>query len=823
MPPKQKAPAPIDRPLSRAYLREFSGWSTADPPGLSDPSSLRILSNVSVNRDGSIGPRPVLNYMADGAPIADQESLDIRGEFEPFYLNDGRVARLFATKLPGPVTIVVFRVLVDTGPFSWEIMTLEEAGFRNHEGYSPDWFASYISVEEDSLPTYIRFLQIDNKILALNDKGWPVRVFSVGADKYVAHPREISRPTFTDKMHVNHPMKEHIPNVGSNPFPGDPNWSFLVRSALTANTLIPNNDTIYRIGVFYTFSNELGETAPSGVTERTLARPWSSWSWTKPKPTAVLPAPTEPGGDETDDAAEMADQLLVWPGWDAFDHARTLGATHFNVYAMAWTTQGDMPSEALYVGSREITGPTMSQWDCWVRIGPMGLYVANRSKLAPSREDRRNYTKPSSASNGVVAADRLVLVGDPNAAAVVRWTSNEQGNYLNFTSEVGGGFKTLTSGNLQVPAAVALWQNPQSVDTLTILCEGTDGRSSSYYMAPAQIASQSEAVNIMGFEETSSTEGTWARYGVQVLNNALYHPTDQALIKSTAANYNINHKVMTEQIRNLWQKLNHKVIVAEQIGNRLYFLVHNTASDAEALEPKMRGNEVWVLDTQPDGGVWFRWRIQAVSLKKLAIQTGSGLYRTRLGVIRPEGFYNMDVESQGYHDTLGPGNAEPQTVDWEIETNTQGANRAHDAWAHLRQLVINIGNFHGTFVYGIRGYDIHGQYVEIEKVVHGKPVSDPWETLAYDTEDTLEIKRDMKEWRFFARAHHDEAGVPDVMRGTINFVQYRYTPISVNVGYAQGSVETFEYSRDALNAVRGSGQTWTWNGITDPLSPEPLM
>ena len=39
MPPKTKIPAPIDRPLSRAYLREFTGWSTAYPPGLSEPTS----------------------------------------------------------------------------------------------------------------------------------------------------------------------------------------------------------------------------------------------------------------------------------------------------------------------------------------------------------------------------------------------------------------------------------------------------------------------------------------------------------------------------------------------------------------------------------------------------------------------------------------------------------------------------------------------------------------------------------------------------------------------------------------------------------------
>ena len=48
MPPKAKLPAPIDRPLSKAYVREFTGWATADPPGISDPTSLREMDNVLI-------------------------------------------------------------------------------------------------------------------------------------------------------------------------------------------------------------------------------------------------------------------------------------------------------------------------------------------------------------------------------------------------------------------------------------------------------------------------------------------------------------------------------------------------------------------------------------------------------------------------------------------------------------------------------------------------------------------------------------------------------------------------------------------------------
>src|SRR6187431_1170446 len=97
MPPKAKLPAPIDRPLSRAYLREFTGLSTAFPPGLSDPTSLRSMDNMLVNRDGSCRIRPGLRYMSyasGGVPLARRPL----GTHEAFYLNDGAKAYLFAVK-----------------------------------------------------------------------------------------------------------------------------------------------------------------------------------------------------------------------------------------------------------------------------------------------------------------------------------------------------------------------------------------------------------------------------------------------------------------------------------------------------------------------------------------------------------------------------------------------------------------------------------------------------------------------------------------------------------------------------------------------------
>ena len=57
---KAMPPPPIDRPLSKAYLRKFTGWSTATPPGMSDPTSLRVMHNCNVDTDGSLRIRPGL-------------------------------------------------------------------------------------------------------------------------------------------------------------------------------------------------------------------------------------------------------------------------------------------------------------------------------------------------------------------------------------------------------------------------------------------------------------------------------------------------------------------------------------------------------------------------------------------------------------------------------------------------------------------------------------------------------------------------------------------------------------------------------------------
>jgi hypothetical protein len=414
-----------------------------------------------------------------------------------------------------------------------------------------------------------------------------------------------------------------------------------------------------------------------------------------------------------------------------------------------------------------------------------------------------------------VAADRLVLVNDPTAAAVIRWTTNEQGNYLNFAPHVGGGYKTLTSGNMQVPAVAKLWQNPQSADTITVLNLGTDGQSTAYYMAPASVSSQSDNTPVMGFEETTATPGTVSPYGCEVANNALYHPLDDQLMKSTASNYNITHKSMTDQIVNVWQPLlNKKKIVSCFFDQRLYFLVHNP--DGAVLPQHCNGNEVWVFDLAAENGNWSRWLTPGVSLRKLELQG-----RLYLSLIHPEGVYVFDdlARVDQYVDAGSIINMRP--IEWRLETNTQGANRAHDAWSHLQQVNITVGNFTGAMEYGIRGHDRHGQYIEKKKVLRDdrEPDDMPW-----DLEDMLLVKKDLKEWRFFASSQiiHDPVGDNDYVQesaGQINLVQYRYTPISVNVGYEHGSVETFVYGRDALMFESGNTTNATPMPMVDTSRP----
>ena len=748
---KQTIAAPIDRPLSRAYLRKFLGWSTAAPPGLSEPASLRLMHNCSVSADGAVRIRPglrrVLNVPTDGRIV---------GSFEHFYTQAGKKALLFAVReVNGQVS---FRVAVDEDGDGY-METYPITSYFTHVGESLNFGAD----PGKGPVTYVKYVQIDNKILALSDNQEPFRLFRVGGVREAKVMKTLTRPTYdvADMLQVIEPS---------------PTWTataqVTVPTAETAqvDSLISSDSSknIYNFGYFYTFNTEIGESAPSRVTTRKVQRRWSNWNWDL----------------DIEDDTKSGDQLAAIIPTAVWNAAVAAGAVSWNLYYLTWSDQDAVPVEGILLKTTDMVGKTRDQAG-WATHTPL-LQGIDSSKPLPSLTGLENYTEPSAAGQGVVAGDRLVLVYDALNAARIKWSSNLQGDYLNFSASKGGGYKTLTSGNLYMPATVLLWQNPQSVDTLVVLCTGLDGYGTAYYMSPnSTVTAQNSTITIMGFEETTATPGTVSPYGCEVLNNALYHPLENNLMKSTASNYNINHALMADDIQNMWHQVplsDKRRIVSSQMDSTLYYLVQSPVgweTDAES-----NGNQVWLCDTALSGA-WSCWDVVGTSLRKLEVD---GLLY--MGVTSKNCIYVFDPE-QDHDDVWDDVEWVQRGMPWEIVTNTHGANRAHDAWAHLQQANVTFGNFTGECVYGIRGKDLNGMPIEVKKH-YVAPVKGHDPLDRYDLEDHLEVKRNMKEWEFFWRS----APKPkNRSYGSVNFVQYRYTPISVNVGYEYGSVETFEYSR----------------------------
>ena len=962
---KAQTPPPIDRPLSKAYLRKFTGWSTAAPPGTSDPTSLRVMHNCSVDSDGSLRIRPglqhVLNEPAPG---------DIVGTFEHFYTTDGRKAILFAYRDVGDGSKVKFCTAVYNS--ASHVFDLDAALTTRFPG------AVSATLAFSSSCTYVKYVQIDNRILALSDSGEPFRVFWVGANPKAKKISKITVPDYTpaqapnvfqpdDEWIVGTPIRINRAldprttstnnmaarnswqliqgsdgvNIGgvvglstylgsattagnsgtgtyrglnyfnaidsANPtaanglpvtpgeditiscwmrsshrvlalgvamrffngtswvgaaingttvspsigtwqrvsvsatvpagasyvsgffgVPGSTSWptigerldvaGILVEGANIVDTYFdgstlngianravrwegtannsrsqlvdPSNtqqnvpspetpaaDTLissdsskntYSFGYFYSFNNEIGETTASRITVVKGQRRWTGWR-----------------ADAADDQMST-DQLAAIIPQAVYDAAVAQGALSWNLYFVTWSDQDSVPIEAALLRTVDMEGKTYAEAG-WATHTPL-LQALDGAHALPNENDTDNFTDPSTAGQGLVAGDRLVLVYDKLQAARIRWSSNQQGDYLNFSASKGGGFKTLTSGNLFIPACVKLWQNPQSVDTITVLCQGLDGYGTAYYMSPGTaVTTQTQQAAIMGFEETTATPGTVSPYGCEVMNNALYHPLDNNLMKSTASNYNINHATMADPIENVWRQVslsNKRKMVSCAMSPHLYYLVQSPVGKIDA--PDANGNQVWVCDTA-QSNIWSCWDVEGTSLRKLeingllymAITSGPSIF-----VFNPEKD-NDDVWDDEWVE---------EGIPWEIVTNTQGANRAHDLWATLQQANVTFGNFTGECVYGVRGVDVNGKEVDVSKhYVSAKHSHNPLDR--YDQSDFLLIRRIMMEWEFYWRS----ADRPkNRSYGSISFVQFRIAPASVNVGYEYGSIESFEYgTRDA--------------------------
>lgn len=761
---KQTIAAPIDRPLSRAYLRKFTGWSTAYPPGMSDPTSLRVMHNCSITADGALRIRPGMRSVfitpADG---------EIVGTFEHFYIGRGSnlppiKALLFAVREgDGSVGFRVAKDMLDNGTYS---IVNANTVFTVRSGDDLNFQRPGIG---KGLVTYVKYVQIDNKILALSDNDEPFRLFTVGSELKASVIRSIVRPEYTtaDRLAVREPNQSWIDSAQIlTPWIETPSTTQLVSSDTTKN--------VYSFAYFYTFNNEIGESAPSMTTTIKVQKRWTNWT-----------------PHETDDS-KASDQLVAIIPEAVWNAAKTAGAVSWNLYFLTWSDQDAVPVEGVLLKTTDMEDKTYNEAG-WASHTPL-LQGTQGMMALPSPNNRENYTEPSAAGQGLVSGDRMVLVYDALQAARIKWSSNQQGDYLNFSSSKGGGYKTLTSGNLFTPAAVKLWQNPQSTDTICVLCMGLDGEGAAYYMNPSTtVNAQNQTVTIMGFEETTATPGTVSPYGVEILNNALYHPLDNNLMKSTASNYNINHALMADDIQNLWHRVPapaKKKIVSSQMDSTLYYLVRSPL--AWETDPDSNGTQIWMCNTAISG-VWSCWDVVGTALRKLEVD---GLLY--MAIASGNSIYVFDNE-QDHDDEWDGSTWVERGIPWEAVTNTQGANKAHDAWCVLQQVNVTFGNFTGECVYGIRGKDVNGQPIEIKKHYQAPHRGhDPLDR--YDLEDFLQVRKVMKEWEFF----WSSAPRPkNRSYGSVNFVQYRYMPATVNVGYENGSIETFEYSQRDSTSVNG--------------------
>lgn len=760
MPPKPKTPQPIDRPLSRAYLREFTGWSTAFSPGLSDPTTLRIMENCWLTREGALAVRPALRsvFPAGDWLTTNFNTKGLIGSVESFFLNDGTKALLFAVREQSDeITFKVARY--NSGTNKYDVIELPDAGFTGS--------TSAMSFTADT--RYVRYLQIDNKILALPDSPNEldtVRIFFVGEDKMLVAPQELSVPEWdgSDAPFVRHPDAAWI-NGNQSPLPSPETPTAGSSGQPLTGTLIDSDaaDNVFNFGYFYTFYNDLGETNASQMAVVKTKRPWSQWQWQTPDGSG------NPSGTNTTDPTLVCDQLVVAVLDAVRQVAEAEGATGINFYMVTWSDQGAIPTDAQMIGTidwREVD--PLSDRGRFIQHTPVAEFSDVLRQL-PS-EGETNYTRPSSAAQGAVAGDRVILVNDRQNPARIIWSSNQIGEYTNFSATRGGGFKTLTAGNLLVPAAVKLWQNPQSVDTLVVMCMGVDGYSTSYYMAPAEVTGLDSSTLIMGFEETTATPGTVSPWGTEVVDQALYHPLDEQLMKSTAANYRISHNTQTDPINNKWLELiNKRNIVSSHLDGRIYYIVHNP--DGEELEDGCMGNEIWVMDTELESA-WSRWLVQANSLHTLEI--GGKIH---MAITRPDAIFIFDTR-ETLDEFSDSGETSFRAIPWKIETNTQGANRAHDAWCRLAQANITLGNFIGSMRYGIRGWDRNGRRIDESKIVKSNVElleDDPAgvdlraRPLPWDMEDYLEINRDLKEWVFYAESLPTYSGLSINLAENSNF------------------------------------------------------
>ena len=760
------------------------------------------MENIYVTREGAARVRPGIRSVFTEDWWLGTSGETIVGSFEHFiYDSTSRVALLFAVR--SSLGTITFKVVV----YNDDTSRFDDVGVL------------FPGMAFGPATSYVKYVQIDNKILALSDDPTePAIIFNVGpvksAKKIAAGG--LTMPTWdpADAPTVRHPDAAYM-------ITGNRDVGFPAAETPTTQTLVSSTATanVYTFAFFYTFETEFGESAPSNITTIKAQRGWSAWQFNAPDATGNKSATI------VVDPNKAMDQLAISLPAGKYAAAKTAGAIRWNLYMFTWSDTSPVPSVATLVATNDmVNSPLQTIANGWTPVTAAALaesYVVP----VPNAQNRQNYSGGPTSRQGIAVGDRIVLVNDGINQAVIKWSANVPGDYTNFSASKGGGQKTLSSGNLLVPLSVQLWQNPQSTDTIVILCKGLNGYHAAYYMAPASVSGQSDSTLIMGFEETTATPGTISPYGVEVFNNKLYHPLEAELMASSAQNYTITHKTMTTDIANKWQMLAEKDdIVSSQHDGRLYFVVNNP--EGAPLEEDCMGNEIWVLDVGSENPTWSRWLIQGISLKKL--QIGDKLY---MAVVRPDAIFILD--EMAYADEYAEGaDTLLKNISWKLETNTLGANRQHDAWAQLYQASVHVGDFLGTFEWGVRGTDVNGIEVQRKNKRTSSKQSDEGVDLSNgrvsggvdlgDTWDQMSIQRDMMEWTFYAQSVEaplpGSDGAPETWMsfGQIDYVQFMITQMSTNVGYEAGSVETFEYLRDASHGPSNTGPTR--NGVPMPMN-----
>ena len=790
---KDTIPAPIDKPLASSYLREFGGWATAYPPELAAPTTLRQLDNMVVTQEGALRIRPGLRsvFLPDNW-LSDLDE-QIVGGYEHFLTNSGAKAILFAVRLADES--IRFRVYVWTGDgFALSVTTIPGLD----------------DLEIDATVTFIKYLQIDNKILALpDDDNVGAILFTVGkgnkAYKKIT-PEGLSVPAWTDSPTIRHPEAAWINASVKSTIPAAETPTSGASGTLISATASENT---FSFGYYYTFETEFGESSPSNITIVKTQRGWSQWWLNKP----------DPSGNKSSTMATNVngamDQLVAVLPTGQYDIAKDAGAIKWNLYMYFWNDTSSVPSTGVLVAQRKITPGGNVNTEGWVTNTLQALADAWVTPV-PSKEFAKdsNYSGAPTATQGLVAADRLILVKDANAR--ISWSAGLATEYMNMSPSKGGGQKTLSTGNLAVPECVVLWQNPQATDTLTVLCSGLDGYHHAYYMAPAAISGQSDSTVVMGFEETTATPGTISPYGCEVFRSALYHPLEQGLMKSTASNYNLTHTMVTDDIADKWRRLRHKEnIISSQLNNYIYYIVDNP--QGEDVPEGCKGNEIWVLQPGKEGNTWSRWLIPAIALRRLEVR--GILY---MSVVTPSAIFILDPYAYADEKQVD-GETTNVPIPWYFETNTLGANSRHDIQVQLQQASLHFGDWVGKAQWGIKGWDGNGRLLRDKKLFQGNQedtpgfefpdlatyVIDPDSQDLGDTQDILQIQKMATEWTLWGSSAGEEFSY-----GQVNMCRFRFAQLSVNNGYALGSIQTFEYQKN----VAVGNDNITQNGIPRPVS-----